>query len=233
MKDEKFVCDPKLVIVRPPVIIKENKSEPEPREENININYTFSAEGTKTYTGTYTITPSTKAPEVKNEVKYIQCRCGNEIVRIEKDEKHLGFNFSLYESGCSDKHFLGLPKWPMLWERIKYAFWHLRTGRIYTDCVLIDYKEAEELSEFLKIDDLITKQKLIADGWKYFETNSFNGLEYFDKVIDKGIVIRYYPFRNYVERYFEYDGSMTMSSGNVFMVNNSWKKLKQFEALYK
>ena len=48
---------------------------------------------------------------------------------------------------------------PSMWERIKYAWRHLRTGKIYEDCVILNDEKAEQLAKFLR--DGIAKYRSI------------------------------------------------------------------------
>jgi len=57
------------------------------------------------------------------------------------------FWFASYAQGNYSKK-------PSLWKRIKYAFWHLKTGEIYADNVTMTSEEAKLLADFINKEKL-------------------------------------------------------------------------------
>lgn len=78
---------------------------------------------------------------MKREKKFFECSCENEVLRVEKSPEYV--EFAMYEHGSYVNHSQSF------WARLKYAWWHIRTGKIYTDCMLIMPDKAKELGKFL------------------------------------------------------------------------------------
>lgn len=75
--------------------------------------------------------------------KTIFCSCGSEAIRMEKDEYNEN-DYHLYFSMYYNYHYK-----PNLWRRIKYAFWHIRTGKIYNDQIVLNSEDAKEMVYWL------------------------------------------------------------------------------------
>lgn len=79
----------------------------------------------------------------------IQCDCAGEILVVEAEaEMHgnirrIDFNLAIFAHGAYAEK-------PNLWYRIKYAWNHLLTGKIYSDYMLLEEKKAEALAKFIK-----------------------------------------------------------------------------------
>lgn len=90
---------------------------------------------------------------MKEDKLFIPCDCGHSGLLIEeeidffgdKEERyHQEFNIALYTCG-------ELPSRPSLWSRIKYAWHHLKTGKMYHDCVIMSEDNAKDLLKYLAI----------------------------------------------------------------------------------
>lgn len=80
----------------------------------------------------------------------IECDCGGEILVCKEEEienpdgtfHSREFTLAFYTYGTYVDR-------PGIWQRIKYAWWHLRTGRIYGDYVMMSEKKAAALAKFI------------------------------------------------------------------------------------
>ena len=73
----------------------------------------------------------------------IECDCGTHLLRTDYDEELKLFYMSFYTYGNGNLKI-------NIWSRIKYAFKHIFTGRIYSDQMVLNKKESLKLIEFLK-----------------------------------------------------------------------------------
>jgi len=73
---------------------------------------------------------------------YLKCECQNEVLVFTnvRDDNHV--NIALYSHGYYSKK-------PSAWQRIKFAWYHLITGKIYADAVVINHEQAEQLAEWI------------------------------------------------------------------------------------
>jgi hypothetical protein len=62
---------------------------------------------------------------------------------LTKDDGDKSIYFTLYgyEVGYSPK--------PSLIDRIKYAWYHIKTGKKYADCIIMDFEKAKDVSSWL------------------------------------------------------------------------------------
>lgn len=73
---------------------------------------------------------------------YLKCECQNEVLVLTNVREDRQVNIALYSYGQVIKK-------PSIWQRIKFAWYHLLTGKIYTDAVVINHEQAEQLAEWL------------------------------------------------------------------------------------
>ena len=73
----------------------------------------------------------------------IECECGSHLLRTDYDEEKELFSMSFYTYGNGNLKI-------NIWSRIRYAFIHVFTGRVYSDQMYLNKKEALKLIEFLK-----------------------------------------------------------------------------------
>lgn len=79
----------------------------------------------------------------------LECDCHgellvcNETLETYGPERRQEFTLAFYSYGFYNGK-------SSLWERIKYAWRHIRTGKIYEDCILMDDMKAEQLARFLR-----------------------------------------------------------------------------------
>lgn len=71
-----------------------------------------------------------------------ECSCGTHLVQTQYDEECKMFYIAIYTYGHPSIRYL-------IWSRIKYAFYHLFTGRIYDDQIILDGEEAKKLAKFI------------------------------------------------------------------------------------
>jgi len=89
-------------------------------------------------------TPKTNINDVITEdSKFIQCDCINEGLLITSDSELKLIFLAMYGYGVSYR-----PK-PSIWDRTKYAFSHLRTGKYYHDELILTHDKAKEMVEYI------------------------------------------------------------------------------------
>ena len=77
------------------------------------------------------------------EVKYFECICHNEILRAERTHKDMNtISFAIYTLGTE-------PKKRSFFNRLKYAWWHIITGKIYNDEIVLDFDSLKELRYYI------------------------------------------------------------------------------------
>jgi len=81
--------------------------------------------------------------ELNSNEHFFSCDCKGEGLLLTKDDEGENIYFALYGYGVGYR-----PK-PSLWERIKYAWYHIKTGKKYADCLVMDYNKALEVSKWL------------------------------------------------------------------------------------
>ena len=79
-----------------------------------------------------------------NKILWVDCDCYSDAMKIEYEVDHPfeSFDISIYHCGHNGRH-------NSLWNRIKYCLWHLRTGKVYSDQIIIQPEEAKRIVEFL------------------------------------------------------------------------------------
>lgn len=81
--------------------------------------------------------------ELYKAEKFFSCDCHGEGILVGIDDKEKEVDMAFFSHG-------EIKSKPSLWERIKYAWYHIRTGKKYQDQVVLNYRKAKELEEFLK-----------------------------------------------------------------------------------
>jgi len=76
--------------------------------------------------------------------KFIRCYCLGEGVLISEDLEENEIYLSIYELGMYRNSTTSL------WKRLKYAWCHIRTGKIYKDCIILSHEKANEMADFIK-----------------------------------------------------------------------------------
>lgn len=79
--------------------------------------------------------------ESERKQKFIQCNCFSEGILITKEEDNqVWFAIFSYGQHISKPSFI---------QRLKYCWFHLKTGKIYEDEIILSDDNAKELGEFL------------------------------------------------------------------------------------
>ena len=78
---------------------------------------------------------------------FFLCECSGEGILLTRfvnnDEKEI--YLSIYTVGQFNSK-------PSIWNRIKYCWYHLKTGKKYEDQIILSFKKAQELSEWLSLN---------------------------------------------------------------------------------
>jgi len=99
---------------------------------------------------------------MEEDTIFIKCNCSCSGLLITEDLEFFGennevvsqdFYIALYTHGEINTN-------PSLWSRIKYAWWHLKTGKKYNDCVIMSDKNAMKLIKYLS--HKLSKKYLLA-----------------------------------------------------------------------
>ena len=92
--------------------------------------------------------------ESKINETIISCECGTHLLLVQScidyhicdktKEEHYNqdFNFAMFSYGEYRSK-------PNLWERLKYAWYHIKTGKIYSDQLTLNPAEAKKLTYFI------------------------------------------------------------------------------------
>lgn len=72
--------------------------------------------------------------------KFLLCECSCEILLVSKDEDDI--NLSIYSIGNFTSN-------PNIFQRLKYYWYHLTTGKQYDDQIVLSKEKAIELYEWL------------------------------------------------------------------------------------
>lgn len=76
-----------------------------------------------------------------NEI-FIKCKCNGEGMSVEHDKEDDTYYFAYWKSGFNPTD--------MDWrERLRYCWYVFRTGKAYTDELLLSADDVDELTEFL------------------------------------------------------------------------------------
>lgn len=77
---------------------------------------------------------------MKDEI-FIKCQCNTDIVYGTKDEYDEFVYLSIFTLGYKQK--------PSIWERLKYCYYHLKTGKRFEDQIILNNESAKELGNWL------------------------------------------------------------------------------------
>jgi len=79
---------------------------------------------------------------MKAESKFFTCSCYSEglLITSYPEDNPIEFELGIF------KNYTDNPSW---WSRIKYAFWHLRTGRKHLDSMILDEDTTTDLIKYL------------------------------------------------------------------------------------
>jgi hypothetical protein len=81
-----------------------------------------------------------------HEQKYFECNCNTEGILVVKNDwgnpEDTDISFCIYTVNQYN------PK-PNIIQRLKYAWYHIRTGKKYEDQILLSLEKAQELGKYL------------------------------------------------------------------------------------
>jgi hypothetical protein len=89
------------------------------------------------------------------DIKYMktkhisECSCGTHLIQTQYDEECKMFFLAIYYYSQKNIKY-------SIWSRIKFAMFHLFTGKLYDDQIVLDKKEAKKLATF--INDWTTEE---------------------------------------------------------------------------
>jgi len=85
---------------------------------------------------------------IKDPKTFIQCECFSEglLCTNAKDEKQIYLAMFSYGIGYKPKR--------SIWERLSYAWHHIRTGDVWDDELIMDYSQAKELAIWLETNTI-------------------------------------------------------------------------------
>lgn len=83
--------------------------------------------------------------------KFLLCNCYGEglLVIHETYETLVGDEMKIFDKEFHFAVFRNYTFKPNMWERLKYAWYHLRTGKVYEDQIILDYGKSKQLADFL------------------------------------------------------------------------------------
>lgn len=83
--------------------------------------------------------------EIEVKEKFILCECLTEALLLSKilSDEDKEIYLSIYTIGQFSKK-------PSFFDRLKYCWYHLRTGKKYEDQMILTFEKAQEISEWLK-----------------------------------------------------------------------------------
>lgn len=84
----------------------------------------------------------------ENKTLFIPCDCRNEILMIEYDHEIRMADFAIYE------HYIGHTHKLSLWQRLRYCWRVLLYNKPYSDQMMLNNKQLQDLKAFLNNLDL-------------------------------------------------------------------------------
>ena len=82
-------------------------------------------------------------PTLNKTEKFFLCECSLEGLLISNfNDEDKQIYLAMFSYGTR-------PYKRSVWERLKYAWWHIRTGEIYKDELVLSYEKANEIGKFL------------------------------------------------------------------------------------
>ena len=82
-------------------------------------------------------------PPIKTE-QFFLCECSNEALLLTRfiDDYDKEIYLSIYTRGQFNRK-------PGIWNRLKYCWYHLKTGKKYEDQIFLSFEKAREIAEWL------------------------------------------------------------------------------------
>jgi hypothetical protein len=76
--------------------------------------------------------------------QFFKCDCGTEGLMCSKfvDDDERNIYLAIYRFGTYNEK-------PSFFDRIKFCWWHLKTGRNYNDQIILTYNEAKKMGNWL------------------------------------------------------------------------------------
>jgi len=81
---------------------------------------------------------------MKDNKCFFLCNCNSEILLLNR-----------YVNSCDKEIYLSIytigqfQRKPNIWKRLKYCWYHLKTGKKYEDQVVFNFEKAQQLSKWL------------------------------------------------------------------------------------
>jgi len=127
---------------------------------------------------------------IKEEKLYLECNCMHEILSITvlEDEPIKKHPEAIIEKEISLAifHFGEFIDKPSFWSRIKYCWYHLRTGKKYDDQLILNESAAKKLIKFL---DESLKPLILPEGWTNEMENEYKKYNFpFDRFLWKRLL---------------------------------------------
>jgi hypothetical protein len=84
--------------------------------------------------------------DVINE-KLLLCDCENEVLLLKRfvNDDYKKIYLSIYTFGQFKKK-------PNIWMRLKYCWYHLKSGKKYEDQIILDFEKAKQVGEWLSLN---------------------------------------------------------------------------------
>lgn len=85
--------------------------------------------------------------DIKDKQLHVLCNCSSETLLLTRlvDEHDKEIYLSIYTIGQFNKK-------PNLIDRLKYCWYHLKTGKKYEDQMILTFEKAQQVGEWLKIN---------------------------------------------------------------------------------
>lgn len=79
--------------------------------------------------------------------RFILCDCNSEALLLTRfvDDHDKEIYLSIYTIGQFQKK-------PNIWRRLKYCWYHLKTGKKYEDQMILNFEKAQQVSEWLSLN---------------------------------------------------------------------------------
>jgi hypothetical protein len=77
--------------------------------------------------------------------RFILCECNSEALLLTRFYPDKEIYLSIYTIGQFQKK-------PNIWERMKYCYHHLKTGKKYEDQIILNFEKAQQISEWLSLN---------------------------------------------------------------------------------
>ena len=81
---------------------------------------------------------------MKTKNKFFKCECGSHAIDVTTFDDEPEVYICMWDQGSKDDHRLSL------WERFRWSWKILLTGKPYQDNVILSKNKAKELGEYLK-----------------------------------------------------------------------------------